>query len=138
LQNCKVLTNIYSKDILNFFRRYFFNNKGYQATQPVIDAFEEEIRDRLIVSARQDLDYFHGFFQWNEKGTQIPWRAESLESDLVCYIPLDRQHWEFWYSNTDYMTASFGEALLYEGKMFRKRPAPTGCHSFIQLEYKYV
>ena len=65
MSKCKVLTNIYSKDILNFFRRYFFENKGYQATQPVIDTFEQEIRDRLIVSARRDLEYKHGFFQWN-------------------------------------------------------------------------
>jgi len=138
LSKCKVLTNIYSKDILNFFRRYFFENKGYQATQPVIDTFEQEIRDRLIVSARRDLEYKHGFFQWNEKGTSIPWKVDPLEHDVVCYIPLDQQRWEFWYDDKDCIFASFGEAILYEGKMFRKRPAPTGCHSFIQLEYNYV
>jgi hypothetical protein len=138
LSKCKVLTNIYSKDILNFFRRYFFENKGYQATQPVIDTFEQEIRDRLIVSARRDLEYKHGFFQWNEKGTSIPWKVDPLEHDVVCYIPLDQQRWEFWYDDKDCIFASFGQAILYEGKMFRKRPAPTGCHSFIQLEYNYV
>ena len=138
MSKCKVLTNIYSKDILNFFRRYFFENKGYQATQPVIDTFEQEIRDRLIVSARRDLEYKHGFFQWNEKGTSIPWKVDPLEHDVVCYIPLDQQRWEFWYDDKDCIFASFGEAILYEGKMFRKRPAPTGCHSFIQLEDNYV
>lgn len=138
LQRPFFIENIYPRDLLNFLRRHLF---AYPEDTNIIETFQTEVSDSIIAQSRLPLYYVNGKFVWNEKGTSIPWSSSGFEMPVVCYIPLDRQMWQFWWKEAEEansIEAPFGSAILYPGGIRKHRPAPSGCHSYIELGYDYV